>query len=380
MDKINMNLPVFYSAEDFDNERFMKLRVKVMHAGLNVNNSNFNMQVIEAAKPTLANIPLLAFIRKIDGDDSNSDFTGHEVEIKVTENGAQMVYLGRPIGIIPESNNYAIEQDEDGKLFVVVDAYVWKHYANAALDILNRDKVKKVSMEILVDDYEFTDDFVDIKAYKYIGVALLGEDVREGMLGAKAEIVEFSMNDIRQMMEELRQEMANFAAQDNYADKEVTDNAESVSQSTEFTNDESKEKDEVESAAFDQPADTEQKVEADTKLIEYQAQLEELKTYVENLEKEIAELKAYKQSIEEAQLKAKKEALFAEFDDLDEEELSELRNSDFSYEELEIRLFALRGKKVKNKMTKVSIGVDSTAPTEKSEPIYADLVRRKRKN
>ena len=31
-------------------------------------------------------------------------------------------------------------------------------------------------------------------------------------------------------------------------------------------------------------------------------------------------------------------------------------------------------------MTKVSIGADLTAPTEKSEPIYADLVRRKRKN
>ena len=52
----NINLPVSYSMTEFDNERFLKLRIKVMHTGLNLNNSNFDLEVIDAAKTSLANI------------------------------------------------------------------------------------------------------------------------------------------------------------------------------------------------------------------------------------------------------------------------------------------------------------------------------------
>ena len=46
-----------------------------MHSGLNLNSSTFGLEAIEKARPTLANIPLLAFIKKVDGDD-RADFAG----------------------------------------------------------------------------------------------------------------------------------------------------------------------------------------------------------------------------------------------------------------------------------------------------------------
>ena len=51
----------------FDEERFLKVRLKVMHNGLNRNYSNFNDEVIENAMPTISNIPILAFVKKQDG-------------------------------------------------------------------------------------------------------------------------------------------------------------------------------------------------------------------------------------------------------------------------------------------------------------------------
>lgn len=394
----NINLPVSYSVDSFDNERFMKLRIKVMHTGLNLNNSNFGLEAIEKAQPTIANIPLLAFIKKTDGEE-NSDFAGHEYEIKITENDVKFVYLGRPIGIVPETNNYSVETDEDGKTFVMVDAYVWKDYANSALDILNRDEVKKVSMEILVDDYEWHDSYVDITAYKYTGIALLGEDVKEAMLGAKAEVVQFSADSISAMMQELKMALATFSA-----DSEITANAEElIDNETSFSEENSSEenvKDITENITgmsaeetahielnleslhnADQTA-TALTIESTEEVVDYTAIIEELHNQIANLTAENAELKEFKANTEKVQMNAAIEDLFNQFDDLEEEEKAPLRESNFSLEELEIRLFALRGKKVKSSATP-KLGLDSLlfdSSRNKPEPEYADLVRKYRQN
>lgn len=219
-----MNLPVSYSLLEFDSERFLKLRVKVMHSGLNENRSNFGVEAINSAEPTLKNIPLLAFIKRQDGAD-DADFGGHEYEIRITENDIKYVYLGRPVGMIPETNNYSLVKEDD-KYYVYVDAYVWKDYANEALDIIDRDFSKSVSMEVNIDDYESRDDYLDILSYKYTGIALLGDDVRPAMLGAKAEIAAFSADSIQSMISELNEalqkEPGAFSAEDG---KIVADNA-----------------------------------------------------------------------------------------------------------------------------------------------------------
>lgn len=411
-----VKLPVSYSIDSFDSERFLKLRVKVMHTGLNLNNSNFNMDAINAAADTIANIPLLAFIKKTDGEDSD-DFAGHEYEIKITENDVKYVYLGRPIGIVPETNNYAIETDEDGKSFVVVDAYVWKDYANSALDILNRDAVKKVSMEILVDDYEYNESYIDIKAYKYTGVALLGEDVREAMIGAQAEIVQFSEDStLSTMMAELKAELMAFSADENNEPEETDpedftdDNANDENNTDDENNedfteenenadndddDENFEAEEGDLEDEDQPEEfTEDDEEQDTPPadpvgeIDYEAKIKELEKEIEdyqveitNLKEENAQLAEYKNKNEAEKFAAAKVELLAQFDDLEEEEIQPLKDADYSLDELEMRLFALRGKKATVQKGSVKSVVDTEFTPKKPirEPEYADLVRQYKK-
>lgn len=501
----NINLPVSYSVAQFDSERFLKLRIKVMHTGLNLNNSNFDSSAVEAAAHTLSNIPLLAFVKRADGEDKD-DFAGHEYEIKITEDDMKFVYLGRPIGIVPESNNYAVETDEEGRTFVCVDAYVWKDYANSALDILSQDEVKKISMEIIVDDYESTDSYINIKAYKYTGIVLLGEDVKEAMIGAKATVVEFSADSITAMMSELKDAMTKAFKVENasnlktpdisprpqikkeqpvvkeeVSEQEQTPNSETEgvdlkseehvptepeeptveppalpdeqipSEPTEDTVvdepteeiivDEVVESEKVEEEASDlddsdatdeeytikelpnkkplktsmpQPqgatnVDTsedddeddlhaQKKAEDDDEPVDdggddsgdpenndndgddepEPEEFAKLNKIIEDLKKENAELKEYQTKVLQQAFEENKALLFAEFPDLESEDFEALEKMDLSLEDMELHLYAIRGKKVRvEKTTKLGIIDTSTQFTKKvkAEPEYADLIR-----
>jgi lipocalin len=205
--KKNFSLPIKYEQETFADERFLKLKIYVMHEGKNLNNSNFSMEAIESAKDTIKNIPILAFVKESDGEDQK-DFAGHEMELIFKDDQFKFKYLGRPIGVIPaEDNNYHYETIDD-KNYVVVDGYVWKDYANDALDIIERDGVKSQSMEISLNAYEYDDEGIcDITGYKYTGVCLLGDDVLPAMVNAKAEVMSFSADNMKEVISNMLNEL-----------------------------------------------------------------------------------------------------------------------------------------------------------------------------
>lgn len=419
MKKRNLNLPVNYSLVNFDSERFLKMRVRVMHSGLNLNNSHFGAETIEKAKPTLANIPILAFVKKTDGKD-DSDFAGHEFEIKITENDMKYVYLGRPIGIIPETNNYEIVED-DGEDFVVVDGYIWKDYANEALDIIQRDEVKKVSMEIIVNDYEWEESYVKIKDYAYTGIAMLGEGVREAMIGAKAELINYSsvqmsevMRDMKKALEEggtfmsVNTEEKDLTLEDE-KDKDLEVNeefeAENVKEveGAESLEEESLEEEFVESKGseeentddenldeeFTEEGGSKNEVEDEKPEGEFsitEEEVIELKNTIDSLNAENESLKetnAELMNFKEETIKEKKDELVAKFNDLEESDLEELKEkmSDFSLEDLETKLYALRGKKLDfsknqqaNKLDKLVFALSNSTEKNSQGPEWVDLV------
>lgn len=162
--------------------------IKVMHDGLNLNNSTIFMDAIEDAKETLKNKPILGYIKKVDGDDTK-DFSGHEIEVNLTENGIKIVALQRPLGVIPENNNYSITQ-ENGKNYVMCRGYLWKDYMNDAYEVLKNNPKKSVSMEIAVDDYDINEDgSINITKYRYLGISILGDDLLPGMENAELNVV-----------------------------------------------------------------------------------------------------------------------------------------------------------------------------------------------
>lgn len=207
MDIKNISVPVKYEFAQTNDDRFVKCKLYVMHDKLNLNNSFFDMTAIEDAKESLKNIPILGFIKKKDGD-ANIDFAGHEFEFVITENDIEVRYLGRPIGVVPETNSYHYETIDD-KVYVVVEGYLWKDYMNEALQIFEENNIKSVSMEIAVDDGEWVDNeeggYYNIKKYRYTGICVLGDDVPPAMVNAHIEVDKAMFSAvISNMLEEIK--------------------------------------------------------------------------------------------------------------------------------------------------------------------------------
>lgn len=185
-----------------------------MHSGQNSNKSEISDEAVEEAKETLANVPILAYIKR-DDDGEAIDFDQHNVITKIVqgENGhdVKQFYLERPIGVIPETNNYRIEEI-DGMNHVVVDGYIWKNYANEGYDLIAESGEKGVSMEISVEDGEKDKNsgYYKIKKYSYLGVTVLGDDVPPAM-GDTCKLETYSSNQEFQFaMEELNKEVKKY--------------------------------------------------------------------------------------------------------------------------------------------------------------------------
>lgn len=181
-------LTVCYKVDKkYDSDRFIKLKLNVMHDGKNFNMSSFNKKSIEKAKPSIFNVPILA--HTLFDDDGNPKFGGHDKHIEEDKDGnKKIIYDEIPIGLVPESTNYEVKLMDDKKYHLFVDAYVWKGYSNYAEDILNNKESVGLSMEIIVDKYTFDTkkSIFNITDYRYQGITLLGDDKTPAMQGANA--------------------------------------------------------------------------------------------------------------------------------------------------------------------------------------------------
>lgn len=210
------NLPINYSIDnDFKSDKFIKLRMRICHDGINYNHSKFTIENLEEKKDSLANSPILAYMYF----DKNGDpqFGEHNFEIekdKVHDGEAKIIYIETPVGVIPETNNFEVV-NEDGINYIYADGYIWKKYSNYCEDILNRYDEIRISMEvnILAYSYNTTDNVYDITDFNYAAVTLLNEGIDTGMKNARATIETFSQSvesekDLSFMMQELNKDLA----------------------------------------------------------------------------------------------------------------------------------------------------------------------------
>lgn len=197
--------------ESFDSDKFIKMRLRVCHDGVNPNKSKFMVEDMEKAKDSIKNIPILANV--IFDEDGNPQFSGHDMVLepdKVNEGEYRLIYKETPIGVVPENCNHTIEK-YNGKNYVYCDAYLWKGYMNYAQDIIERDKDIKLSMEIIVDEYSYNakEKIFNITAYRYQGITFLNKDYGTGMENALGTTGIFEGNDSKEkfiiMMQELKE-------------------------------------------------------------------------------------------------------------------------------------------------------------------------------
>ena len=197
--KLSVQVPATFEEKETDDDHrgMMKLKFKVFHTGLNRNGSYVSEEAAKSAMPTIKNRPVLAAIHQL--DDGEWDFEGHNMKIVEDEDGnLSYEYEERQVGSFAESEPFFEHDDVVDKDFVCAYAYISEEYTKTA-DIIRRKKGTKNSCELVIDELSFNakENYLSLDKFYVSGSTLLGSrsdgtEIGEGMLGSRADIVEFS--------------------------------------------------------------------------------------------------------------------------------------------------------------------------------------------
>lgn len=190
---------VNFDESDKNKDGLLPVHLQSCHTDLNVNGSNIDSSVMEAALPSFSNRPILGYIHKVTTDENPEgqwEFYSHNMH--EDENG-DVVYDEYPIGIIPESCNAQLVYDEDKKkTYCEVDGYIFEEYSKAA-EILQREEECSVSVELSIRElsYDAKQKFLNIEDFWFSGVTILGKtpqgnEVKPGMTGSNIKLADFS--------------------------------------------------------------------------------------------------------------------------------------------------------------------------------------------
>ena len=205
---VNHKLPcqiLSFSQAYEDDDDLMKVKIKVCHTGENPNGSDFSLDSLTKAQPTLSNRPILAYSVFDEESFEVVDFGGHDMEHKIIENEngeyeLKTRYLETPLGVINENHEYSLEVDEEtGETYPVITGYIWKSYSNGAWKLIEQGK--GVSMEISVKSgvYNKQRKIFEIEDFSYRGITVLSDSVEPAMKGANIE--KYTVTDINNSVE-----------------------------------------------------------------------------------------------------------------------------------------------------------------------------------
>lgn len=182
-----------FSVETDGDEQAMSVKLKSCHIGKNLNKSFISKDSMQTAMPSFKGKPILgAFVQN--EDTKEWDFNGHDMELYEDENGeTQVKYIEQIIGNISEVDDPVLEYDKNqDKDYVIVKGKIFKEYTKAE-EILNRRKSCACSVELSVQDlsYNTVEDCIELNAFTFMGVTLLGALVKPGMAGSNLVVESF---------------------------------------------------------------------------------------------------------------------------------------------------------------------------------------------
>ena len=387
MDKITdkkITVNAFVSFSDIEpnlNPSFHQAKTRIMAIESVANRCNFSTESVVKGLPTLKNVPIVTQYNPETGN-----FKGHEFDT----DGSAMTY---GIGVIPESAEQWIEEVEENgetKHYLCSDVLLWKRQKKE-FEFIQNHKDLSVSMEVMITDATFDDDVYNINSFYFTAVTVLGIGVNPAFNSAN---ITFSQqnSDVAQMMFELN----NFEREEDTMPKA----------GTQF--EEQQQQEQVEPEVEKQPQEPEQKRQEQPKEpeVDYKKMLEEeqvesgrtiralteerdvltqqldelKKSHSKELEevmKELEDLRSYKSNIEKEQRKVAIDGVLDNFKDLQEvDEFKELvKNIDnLTPQQLEDKCYAIVGKQARAKRAKqpvVAPKVNITSST-KEKPSTKD--------
>ena len=186
----------FFEANETDMPEMLKLELKVCHTDTNRNGSHISTENMEKAMPTLKYRPILAYIHEL--EDGTKDFYAHNVEFVENEDGeTEIIYTEKQVGCFTADEPWLKYDKENDKTYVHAYAVIPEGYTEAA-DIIRRKGGTKVSCELIINElsYNAKEKYLDLTDFIFGGCTLLGCDengneIGEGMLGARADISDF---------------------------------------------------------------------------------------------------------------------------------------------------------------------------------------------
>ena len=193
---IVVSLPGTFAETDDGMPGLLKLKLKVCHTQLNRNGSFISKENMEKGMPTLKYRPILAHIHEL--ADGTKDFYAHNMEIVENEDGeSEINYIEKQVGCFTADDPWLEYDEKMDKTYVMAYSVIPENYTEAA-DIIRRKNGTKVSCELVINElsYNAKEKYLDLTDFYFSGCTLLGCDeegneIGEGMLGARADIADF---------------------------------------------------------------------------------------------------------------------------------------------------------------------------------------------
>ena len=190
-----VTVPAKFEKDDSDDSLMLFADVLLMHTAENRNHSALTEK---AGKKCLSSIPYKPVLANFAEFDGEWDFTSHDIEI---DEDGNYNYIERQVGCFTaDKATLDDEPDDKGRKYIHARVAIPREYTKAA-DIIERKNGTKVSAELAVNEmsYNVDEHLLYLDDVEVMGVTLLGrdpetgEEVGEGMEGARLDIADFSI-------------------------------------------------------------------------------------------------------------------------------------------------------------------------------------------
>ena len=196
-----VQVPTTFEVDDAsdDNHRgMMRLKFRILHDGKNRNGSFVSHKSAVKASNTIADRPIMAAIHQL--DDGSWDFKSHEMEIIENDEGEPEInYIEKQVGSFSSEKPFWEHDDEYDKDYLCAYGYIAEEYTKAA-DIIRNKGWTKNSCELVIEEMSFNakEKQLELNEFYLSASTLLGREddgtpIGEGMLGSRADIADFSV-------------------------------------------------------------------------------------------------------------------------------------------------------------------------------------------
>lgn len=199
--QISVQVPAqFEINKDLEDNSLLFCKVKLMHSGENRNHSSVTDDALIKASKTLAYKPILANFMEYTDEESGEilkDFTSHDIEFNTD---GSINYLEKQIGCFTSDEPYFEIEEQTGHNFLYGYCAIPREYTDAC-SIIERKNGTKVSVELAINELSFNGKtkVLELTDVVIMGATCLGKnqytlkDVGEGMLNARLDIADFSI-------------------------------------------------------------------------------------------------------------------------------------------------------------------------------------------